>query len=170
MRHILSLVGLVLLVGCSAPIPKSADDVFAGTRVTTDPYAALTVYTSAPMHVEQIGSWFNAGFALASLQAAEQKSGDTSTGMLIYYNSQSWSFFTSALDLDQTAFPVTQLERAVQPDATVVERFLVNVPTDYLRKHTETGLNIKVYGSRGAIIVTLPGYYVQGFLRAAHLS
>jgi len=169
MRLILSFVGFFILVGCATLSPRTADDVAAGTRVSTDPYAALTVYTSAPLSVEKVGTWFNAGFALASLQATQSKDG-TDAGMLIYYNSQSWSFFSSALDLDQTAFTVTQIERAVQSDATVTERFLVHIPTDYLRKHTETGLNIKVYGSRGAIVVTLPGFYVQGFLRTAHIS
>jgi hypothetical protein len=42
----------------------------------------------------------------------------------------------------------------------------ISLPERYLAEHADTGIDIRVDGSRGMVFVKFPPAYVQGFLAA----
>jgi hypothetical protein len=105
----LFIIAIVLMVVGCVVTPTTSEEVSATVSKTIDQYSGVTTFRSRPMSVDNVGSWFNAGFALASL-STEYKKDATRTYIFIYYNSQSWSFLDSASDLTQREFSVTQID------------------------------------------------------------
>jgi len=50
---------------------------------------------------------------------------------------------------------------------TRIETMVVNIPINMIKSHLESGLYVKLVGSRGSISFPVSGYYIQGFLEAA---
>jgi hypothetical protein len=88
--------------------------------------------------------------------------------LYIYHWSQTgWLFLNSASDIDATVLPVHVLSQdlAVTGGGTVEEHVAIDLTRDYLLTHQTNGLNIRIMGSKGSLVVTVNGMYIQGFLQ-----
>ena len=98
----------------------------------------------------------------ASLCASDE------TPLLLYVVSMSedWLFLDRAVDLSGKELPTHVMDRQVWGKVgRIREHLLVEMSREALDAAAVSGLSVKLYGRRGNVVVTLPAYYVAGFLR-----
>lgn len=152
---------IVLLSGCANV--SNPNEVAKDTKITFDPYTQSVKVTgdrvdSMPGSLDSL-SYFLRGSL--SKDAAEQN-----LQLYVRYWGQSgWYFFSSAHDITGKNLPVVQIDRNVETGANIEEVFAINLTYDYLVAMKNVGLNIKISGSRGSLVLVVPPAYVTGFLK-----
>jgi membrane-associated protease RseP (regulator of RpoE activity) len=148
----------VLLSGCANTSDPRA--IAEATKVSYDPY---TKSTSVFGDMVQETDFPN--ILSYRLRAGIQKDAQSFVQLYVTYWSQSgWYFLSSANDIDGIALPVIQIDREVQTNATVEETVAVSLSRSHLDSHKSSGLNIRLTGQRGSVIVKVPPAYIVGFL------
>jgi hypothetical protein len=102
----------------------------------------------------------------ARLEGAFGKTGQNELILLrVHYWSQTgWKFLDNASDITGNNLTVYQRDQRTNPDATVEEDIVVITPRDYLESRKTQGLDIRITGTKGYLIVKVPADYVVGFL------
>ena len=154
------LTVIFMLVGCATTV-KTSEQVKEKTQVDYDPYAKVFTITGMKMSSLNLGT-----ITYYRLRGGFEKTGANEFFQLyVYHWSQSdWKFLHSASDVSGQAFYLRQLDRQVDSSANVIEEVAVDLPRGYLERHLSSGLNMRILGQRGSIIVTLPPDYIKGFL------
>jgi len=147
-------------LGC-ATVVSSPQQVTDATQVSFDPYA--NSYSVSGMKMSKGGFpnitrfWMRAGF--------DKSGGNEFIQLYVYHWSQTgWNFFNQANDISGTPLRVRQLGREVNSNATVEEQVAIDLPRDFLENRKTKGLNIRLLGSKGSLIVEVPSSYIVGFL------
>ena len=162
MRKIIFIcVSLVMLAGCAVTPPiKTSNDVYMRSSVDVDPYKKTT-WIRSPM----IYNWERMGYYHAFLRALVN---DKSVSFYQFYVSDSakdWRFYDRAYDASGNDLDFVEIDHQVTDSAWTKEVFAINLSRQYFDDAKNTGLNIKAVGKRGDKIITLPGFYVEGFLQ-----
>jgi len=148
----------LVLAGCANTSDPRA--VANATRINFDPYSQLTSVWAATV----IGSDFPNSISY-DLRAGIPTRGQSFLQLYVRYWSQlGWYFLSSASDVEGTVLPLVQIDRNVDQSANVEEIVGVTLSRDYLENHKSSGLNIRIAGQRGSVVVKVPGAYVAGFL------
>jgi hypothetical protein len=150
----------LLLPGC-ATVVSNPQQVADATQVKFDPYA--NSYSVSGMHLNLGGFpnitkiWMRGGF--------DRSGGNEFIQLYVFHWSQTgWNFFNQASDISGMPLNVRQLSRDVNSNATVEEHIAIDLPRDFLESRKNQGLNIRLLGSRGSLIVEVPSLYIMGFL------
>ena len=153
MRIYLLLFCCCFLIGCASNY-KSASEVSAATKVISDPYTKTTSILGSNIDVR-----WPRGYGRYKLAGGEYSGGY----LVVLANHLDWAFLDSAIDRDSTIFPTEVMERKVEyPWCREIVR--VKMSKDYLQKATKSGIDVKIMGKGGDIVVVVPAHYVEGFL------
>jgi len=146
-----------LLASCSNNIPMTADSIQSNVIVKDDPYLKMRI-----IEAPRIGNILDTNYRLTR----GIRDGLVVDQIFVDYAAENWAFLNSAHDIDGRALNVSSAGRDVEPDATISEMISVELPPGYLEKHADMGLNIRIDGQKGEMLVVIPPPYVQGFLAA----
>lgn len=155
------LVSALLMAGCASTV-SSPQEAASKTSVTYDPYAGATAIT---------GPWMDLGgfpnITRYTLRAAVDKSGEIKFVQLYVHqwSQLGWYFLQSASDIEGVAHPVIVIDRQVESGANVSEHVGISLSREYLAARRHSGLNFRLNGKRGDIIIQVPAAYVDGFLQ-----
>jgi len=146
-----------------ATAPRTASATASATITRHDPYAASDIIIAPQVSVVPFP---NSGWAylVAKLDPTQKI---TLLGLSVDLHSQTgWYFLSSAADIEGHQLQYVSTKRATEMLVTVgtVESGAVPLTLDYLNTHASRGLNIRILGQNGNVIVKLPPPYVQGFL------
>lgn len=154
---------IILLVATTSCIAtkstNTADDVFLNTSVAVDGYRKTT-WIKGPL--------FRSSYNITNtifLRCLVQEENVSFYQLYISDKKQDWRFYNSAYDLKGKKLNFVQIDHEVTSGAMTKEDFAISLTKDYLTENTQTGLNIKIYGKRGDVVLSLPPHYIQGFLR-----
>jgi hypothetical protein len=164
---LVATAALALLSACSpasesankAPPAITAEFVQQHTKVIYDPYTKGQ-YIRGP----RLGGTFLAGYYLTH-------SRDIGDEIAVTYTAYRWAFLASAHDISgkRLAVPI-EPDRQVESDGTINEFLSISLPEGYLATHANSGIDIRVDGSRGFAFVKFPPAYIQGFLAAVAME
>lgn len=161
MKTILPILVVTLLCGCASNITSSGQSA-AGTDITYDPY--LGGYTVRGKVVD-LGGFPNV--TKVCLRGGFDKHGQNEFYQLyvLHWSQTGWYFLHSASDANAVFLPLRKLDQSVSIGATVQEQVAIDLTRDYLSSHQTSGMDIRVLGSKGSLIVKLNALYIQGFLQ-----
>jgi hypothetical protein len=125
-----------------------------------DPYEKISLIASPLFVVTRDG----ARESVKARFVADKKSKETT--LVVMYHDNGWIFLNDAFDSEGTHLATHVIKREVFVADVVDEQVSIALPPNYLKKHSQSGLDIKVDGKNSAIIVKLPPAYVEGFLLA----
>jgi hypothetical protein len=150
----------------------SAQEVLAGSKYDEYTKATGIATQNYVLPGEDIGSSFShSKTAYALLMANVTDAGQESiTLRVVYTDFNGWAFLAVAHDSDGGVLPVKVVSRDVESGSRVKEEISVDLARGYLVSHLETGLNIRVDGKDGQIVVKLPPKYVAAFMKQLELS
>ena len=77
------------------------------------------------------------------------------------FTGSEWYFLNQAIDIDGKKLTFKEMDHEVP--GGIKETFSISLTKDYLKKHREKGIKIKLYGKRGNAIMDIPPAYVEGF-------
>jgi hypothetical protein len=157
---IVLLLGLLTVFGCATTV-TNPQQVTDATLIKFDSYA--NSYSVSGMKLNMGGFpnitriWMRGGF---------DKIGDNEFIQLyvFHWSQTGWKFLSQASDISGTPLLVRQLGRDVGSGGIVEEHIAIDLPRDFLENRKTQGLNIKVLGSRGSLIIEVPSAYIIGFL------
>jgi|GEM_PF-2036116 len=139
----------------------SAENIAAATVVKLDNYRG-TVEVSGPIRraLFDVNTVFLRGFGVPGKISSFQ----------VYFGSfrtyaESWAFWDQAFDSTGREFRVAKITSELDHLDGVREDIGIDLPRDYLESAASTGLNLRVYGKRAQMNLTLGPLYVQGFLK-----
>lgn len=151
---------VIFLAGCATTV-SSPQQVTDATQVKFDPYSNR--YSVSGMQMNRGGFpnitrfWLRGGF--------DKTGGTEFIQLYVYHWSQTgWNFFSQASDITGTPLNLRQLDREVNTNATVEEQVAIDLPRDFLESRKTQGLNIRLLGSKGSLVVEVPSAYIIGFL------
>lgn len=157
---LLQIVMVVVLTGCVTANTSDPRAVAEATRVKYDPYMQQTSVIGDGIDLEGFfpnSSTYRLGAGI--------KNGQSYFHLHIRLWSQlGWYFLSSAADIDGVSLPVFELDREVESGGNVEEKVAVQLSREYLDRHAQSGLNIRVDGKRGSVTYKVPAAYVAGFL------
>lgn len=161
-RKFIALCFACCLFGCATDVstPLAVKNAIS---VSSDVYLGTTTYIGPKVEVANVGSWLNQGFAMTWLSSTRSKDADYFY-IQVYLHSKQWAFLDSAYDRQQIKFPVTVISRNIESGLSINESVAIKVSRTYLHEKSQTGVDIKVLGSKGALQILIPPHYVQGFL------
>jgi hypothetical protein len=156
------LVACMLFLGCATANINDPAAVEKGTSAISDKYDGTT-WITGPKVFEitlPVGSKdyiLRALFTNGSLELVQ-----------LYFSQTlgNWAFYSEAGDSDGVQLDLVEIDRTVLSAKTVNETVAVNMDHAYLISHKDTGLDIKISGKRGSVIVTVPSTYISGYLAA----
>lgn len=154
-----------MLTGC-VTTQQSAflqDDVAWAKQVTTrqDPYKAVTIIQGADLDNSE---------ATVFLRSTRSEQFPDQDGIVIYVYAKldQWKFLSSANGIDGTRFDTVVLDRDIRfctrYGCSLAEHVIVHTNRQYLRKHIDSGLDIRLDGKRGNHHIYLPPAYIVAFL------
>ena len=159
MKKLLVVILLGMLSACVNTSDPNA--VSSATQASFDPYTKQMSVISKTAQMD--GAFPNIGSY--NLQYRYKSGAEPVVQLYFEYWSQlGWYFFSSASDIDAIALPVAELDKTVG-SGSVTETIIMTISEQYLANHRTSGLNIRVNGKRGAVILNVPGPYVDGFLK-----
>lgn len=82
--------------------------------------------------------------------------------IIVTYSASDWAFIKRATDDSGQNLSLTELRTNVSHG--IYETYRIDLPTDYIQKHKNTGIKIKLYGRDSNSYIKLPPEYVQGWL------
>ena len=84
-----------------------------------------------------------------------------------YVRSNGWNYPYKVLDNSGKKFPfdtqTSKVDYCYSGNCVTKEFFSISIDRDYIRRHARDGINMKIYGKKGASLVKIPAAYVQGF-------
>jgi hypothetical protein len=161
--RILSLLFVAVLLislGC-ATVVSSPQQVNEATKVSLDPYD--NYYSVSGMKLD-LGGFPN--ITKVYMRGGFDKTGTNEFIQLyvFHWSQTGWNFFDQASDISGTPLDVHQLGRQVKSGTVVEEHVAIDLPRDFLESRKNQGLNIRLLGSKGYLIVEIPSPYLTGFL------
>lgn len=162
MRHCLSLFLCVALCGCASSI-TTADDVEKKSTLSEDSYRKV-LWVYGPQF--PVPDPFSAPQEQSKLRALV-KNGQVAFYQLYHeHYSHDWYFLDSATDSSGTPLDFVKVDSSVEYGGVTFETVAVSLSRQYLdAAAAKAGLDIKIDGKRCFVIVKLPPFYIQGFLR-----
>lgn len=154
---------LVLLAFVFAPAVNAAE---VKTIAKYDEYSKATGIATAAFDVPGIGSFLDPSSMAVHLAGNVTDGGKEGMWLSGAYSGADWKFFGSAQDVDGNVLPLTVDDRRVLGAGRIVENFSITVTRPYLESHRDSGINLRVNGKYGAVIVKLPGDYVAAFMNS----
>jgi hypothetical protein len=153
-------ISLMFLLGCATVVTDS-QQVTDASKATYDPYTNFHKITGMKLNKGGFPNitrfWMRGGF---------DKSGSNEFIQLYvhHWSQTGWNFFNSASDITGTPLNVHQLAREVESGANVREEIAIDLPRNFLESRKAQGLNIKIQGNRGDMIIEIPPAYITGYL------
>jgi len=157
----LVLVAILLIaLGC-ATVVSTPQQVTEATKVSFDPYD--NYYSVSGMKLD-LGGFPN--ITKVYMRGGFDKTGTNEFIQLyvFHWSQTGWNFFDRASDISGTPLDVHQLARQVKSGRVVEEHIAIDLPRDFLENRKNQGLNIRVTGVNGYLIVVIPSPYIIGFL------
>ena len=165
-RWLFLALGLAsLMAGCVTPQQQAflQDDVAWAKQVTTrfDPYKSVTITQ---------GEDLDNSLARVFLRSTRSAQFPGVDGIVIYVYAklENWKFLSSAYGIDGHRFDTVVLDRDVRfctrYGCSLAEHLVLHTNRQYLRKHIERGLDIRLDGQRGNHPIYLPPAYIVAFL------
>jgi hypothetical protein len=163
LRPLVSLVIALSISGCATRI-GSPQQAYDGTAISHDQYAGMTNVVGATLSDSAFPTLVQSKY----LAGQVDKSGRSVAWLYVSHDEPNvLNLFDAAHD-DQ-AQPLTTKAfsrvRAMGVDGFSHEEVAVIFPDGYLASHAATGMNIRLEGRHGAIVLTVPAIYIQGYLR-----
>lgn len=156
----------------ASPISWSAQEVLVASN--RDDYTkSIGIATqNYVLPSEDIGSSFLHGAtAYAVLMGNVTDAGQESMSLrVVYTNFNGWVFLAVAHDSDGTALPLDVINREVESGSRISEEISIRLSRPYLASHVESGLNIRVDGKKGQILIKLPARYLAAFVQQLELA
>lgn len=151
---------LLITLGC-ATVVSSPQQVTDATKVKFDPYSDF--YSISGMKLD-LGGFPN--ITRVHMRGGFNKSGDNEFVQLyvFYWSQTGWKFFNQASDISGTPLNVHQLARNINSSTSIEEHIAIDLPREFLENRKTQGLNIRILGSKGSLIVEIPSSYLIGFL------
>jgi len=161
-RILIGATQLVIASGCATSV-TTADESTKGTTTSYDQY--LHAYTVTGLQLD-LGDFPN--ITKYQLRGGFDEHGDREFFQLYldHWDQFGWRFLDSTFDTDGHALSTTILSRTVKADAAVDEIVAIDLSRQYVVDHLEKGINVKLFGQSGSVVIVLQPIYVQGFLRA----
>lgn len=175
MKKLLILSSLLMLSACiTTETLKTAQEVENSITCTKDDFSGITNCkmpikstcgtdgTDAYMSCNGLVS--HSGLALNYDENKKAK-----LAVSGYIIALKYSYPKSAIDADGQSMKFSNIDSRIElcTSATACqhrEYFDIEIDKDYLIKHKESGISIKIYGTRANARVDLPAQYVQGML------
>ncbi|MDB5363098.1 MAG: hypothetical protein JWO51_4395 [Rhodospirillales bacterium] len=163
-RHpLVSLVTALSISGCRTGI-DSPQKAYDGTVISHDQYAGMTDVVGATLS----DSAFPTLVQSKHLAGQVDRSGKSVAWLYVSHDEPNVlnAFETAHDDRAQPlATKAFSRVRAAGVNEFSHEEVAVIFPDGYLASHAGTGMNIRLEGRHGAIVVTVPALYIQGYLR-----
>ena len=156
---IYSLFIIFLLIGCAGVRYETTDQVAQATKVIKDPYTNTTWVNSPPVNCgDSIGDkcYFRTAFINEKFAFYQ---------LVLKIMNKGWLFLDTAYDIQGNRLDLKVLDRKVLSGGVVREVVGIKLADPYMAQAVVNGMNIKVIGKRGQIIVKLSGGYVFGYLQ-----
>ncbi len=154
-------MSLTLLAGCAGSHTMEPADIQKNTAVSFDQYSkTATVSGPQEFNSQTDTTYWLTGFIPVPNDGPEVQ-------LNIHWFGTDWLFLSSTLDIASNYLPTTVISRNLDSDApgVVDEDVAVQLSVPYLTQGMmSSGLNLKIYGSAGSIIVTVPPEYIAGYL------
>jgi hypothetical protein len=153
------IAAAVLVAGCA----NTTDPAIVGkmTKSIYDPYLKQTTVL-ADMVIKR--NYFGVDRLLYRLKAEIRNGADPVLQLYVGTDYDDSGVFYFASDIDAIVLPVLQINSQTADKAPAAENVAVTLSRPYLDSHKTTGLNIRLTGNRGSLIVEVPGPYIEGFL------
>jgi len=161
----LCLLAVMLVSGCAGFELNSTDPnaVASGVTRTNDPYMGVTKTSAKP--IPMVLDFPNT--ATAYLVAFQGRRREVDLVVQCVFSNQAGGGRSLHQAFDNQG---TELETKVvsqdQNDYAVTESIAITLSRGYLVSHAQSGLDMKLVGDNGAVIIKIPAAYVQGFLLA----
>lgn len=154
MNRILPLIAL-LLSGCIT-VRNNAGLAEKVVTVKHDKYAHITNLESAWfMTVPGWSAWFGGSI---------RDTGQSSMWFRVRAGGHDWKFFDHVIDADGNRIAIEATKHKITEFGTASEEYLVHIDEAYIRSHSSTGFDFKLYGSGGSAIVKITPAFIQGWL------
>ncbi len=153
------IAAVVLLAGCANTNNPAA--VAKATTTLHDPYTRQTFVTG---DLVKERNYLGFSKLLYRLEAEIRNGNEPNIRLYVGSNSAEHGFLYSASDIDATVLPVAQVNTELTANARADENVALTLSRPYLESHKTSGLDIRIGGNRGALIVKVPGPYIAGFL------
>jgi hypothetical protein len=150
-----------LLSACATTIPADSKGVASQVSVQYDPYTKSSTVVGALVQMPTFPDILS--YRLRGVVVDGGKDGSTQL-YVTYWSQSGWRFFNAANDIDGRQLQVTRIAQDIESGGAVQETVGVETSVEYLRNHRATGLDIKVSGQKGAVVVKVPPQYIDGFL------
>ncbi len=162
MKYLLVLLCCIMLGGCAASM-TTAEDVEKKSTVSEDTYKKER-WIYGPEYPER--DPFSASMEKSRLRALI-KDGKVAFYQLYHdHHSRDWYFLDSATDSSGKALNFLKIDSTVGYGGVTHETVAVTFSRQYLDAAAAgTGLDIKIDGKRYFVVVKMPPFYVQGFLK-----
>lgn len=179
MKKIL-FIGLFLLAGCSVFYPtwnKSSLDIMNSAEIKEDSFAKTKViyFQKVKPYIlqdrKQITGTYDTlpgYFYLRALIDIKNDKPKIFQICIVTDNSSSWGFYNKAIDKDGVELKFTEIDRQIKTKSAgvnTVEYFALSFDLDYLKKHKNDNLIIKVFGQRDEFVFYVPQSYLDGVFK-----
>jgi len=171
----LILIALVALTGCAGIMNASTrESVSSNAKVETDTFKKTSWLRGPDMKASIMiegakadhNEWQVHSYALRAMR--DDKSDSGFIQLYVSHQDTDWIFFDNAADSDGNKLEFLKIDQhassGTQYGVGVVEDFAITIPENYLKDKAQTGFQIRAYGKNGRRAVTVPAFYVQGFL------
>lgn len=168
----LPLAILVTVAGCAAPRINAHDPVQVGRNILVehDDFKKITTYTGPNCAADQpTDALFIRAFKTSSETVAFQVYVSDIYTHEHLRGGPGWRFYSAAHDRDGNTLPMDLISRHVNWCGRYVCEYLevvgVRVTRSYLEDRANQGLSMKISGTGGEEIVSIPAAYIQAFLK-----
>ena len=155
--------------GCAPQLPPTKEAVAAATMSVKDPYTGVSSIDGPTVEWSFMSKHFTTDDnTISTLRWGLSDSNSERVHLTVSARALSWMFLNEAYVLNEgrisssTANPLRDVD-----SGAVIEVIGFLIPKSMLKSHKETGLSIRLSGSKGSVDFTIPAYYIQGYLEAA---
>lgn len=148
----------LVLSGC-ASAPSTIDAVASQTQPVNDPFQKLTWMVGPYLRYHDHGY-----SGRMYLSEATNSSGLAEFQLGVENTSDHPETFTGAAAKTGDTLSLQQLSAAYDGEE-FSQKVRVTVPKALLQSCTSTGLTVRLYGQQRVLDVTIPGFYIAGFLQ-----
>lgn len=172
MKKILLFVSVLGLSACTARYLTDPQAAFDSVECETDSFNGMTSCfmpeknTCGADGSDAVG-WCAGNRSYSKLKVVHNN-GRASFAVVGYVFNLGWTYPKSATDKSGRKLNFKQTDSQVgaclsSTPCQTYEYFVIDIDRDYIRKHINNDIVIKIYGKRGNSMITLPAAYVAGF-------
>lgn len=156
------------LSSCAPQLPSTKEAVASATRYSKDPYNGLSSISGPQISWGfTSGNFINNDYQVSTIKWRLSLLNNKYICLSTHTIGGEWVFLDSAYALGEGELSVpVPPDRETSLNGPIRELISVEIPIHMLKSRKNDGLSIKLQGSRGYIIYTIPAYYIQGFLEA----